>query len=330
MIDFSDSNLVVALASFVVAAVTLIATIVAAIISYFSFRLKLGQRALVWFGYTQSLQNQQPYISFLRIENCKDKDLVIHNIYVRYGHNIYINLLGKDFNDQYHIVIPSLSAKEFNFGPAYLYSCSLRKIDLRAIIGKVKPTIVLATSKGKLVCGNAKGHWIAEREFFKNHTTAVIMPHRLYTKDSVYYDKHETPSIDYTSYNQNVLYVADIELNDDRIVQIPIEKDSRLVFFKNITFTDASLLNEGALKKFLNQAKQKNLLDFKKILKVWDVQAIIKEDIEKMDPDEIDLKAHGWLYHNSVGRFYSILGDIDLWLRNRKLKHKKNSPHTEE
>lgn len=249
--------------------------------------------------------------------------MIIHNIYVRYGRNIYINLLDKNINDRYFIVIPPLSVKEFNFGPAYLYSCGLRQIDLSNIIGKKKPTIVLATSKGKLICDYAKGFWAAEREYFKNHTTAVILPHRNYTKDSVYYDKHETPSIDYSSYNQDVLYVADLELNDGSVIQIPIERNSRLVFFKNVPFTEASLQNKGALKKFINQAKQKNLLDFNKVIKIWNVQAIIKDDVEKMQDEVVALKVHGWLYYNTVGKFYSLLGDMDLWLSNRKLKRKK-------
>ena len=57
-----------------------------------------------WLGESSSIISEHKYYRTLLLENLKDKDLVVFDIYIRIGHNIYLDMLDKDnLNEQYFL-----------------------------------------------------------------------------------------------------------------------------------------------------------------------------------------------------------------------------------
>jgi len=121
------------------------------------------------------------------IENQKDKDLVIHEVYVRFGPDIYIDLLDKDYSDRYNIVVPPLSVKEIKFGPVFMYNVNTQRVDVGALFKTTKYKVVLSTSHGKLICNDWNEGWSAISEPLSNHHVVVAHPNRIYSTSSVYF-----------------------------------------------------------------------------------------------------------------------------------------------
>ncbi len=101
-----------------ISAISLFVSAIVLLITYKTYILKYGQKVRGWFGESSFIASDHTYISSIVLENLKDKDLVIFDIYIRIGHNIYLDMLNKDgLNEHYFHVIPALSTKEFRFGP---------------------------------------------------------------------------------------------------------------------------------------------------------------------------------------------------------------------
>lgn len=241
----------------------IIATI-AGLFSYFTYKLKIGQKARACCGIMYS--KDLPYISSVIIENQKDKDLVIHDIYVRFGPDIYVDLLDKDFSDRYNIVVPPLSVKEIKFGPVFMYNVNTHRVDVENLFKTTKYTVVLSTSHGKLICNDWNKGWSAISESLSNHHVVVAHPNRIYSTSSVYFKNNfETPAIDYSSYSEEVKYVVKLITKDGEKMFCKIyDNDKKIKLFKNLTFSEEVLKDEDSIRKYLNKAKEKKLVNFSK------------------------------------------------------------------
>ena len=93
-------------------------------------------------------------MSEIKLQNTRDKELAISNIYIRFGRNVYIDMLEKKSRfDMYDIVIPPFGSAILNFGPVFLYSNGLKKANVEALLNMRNGKIVLQTNEGKIVCG---------------------------------------------------------------------------------------------------------------------------------------------------------------------------------
>ncbi len=91
--DAEKLNLLVASVGLVVSSIVLYITIL-------SWKLKIGQSVRASLGITTT---DKSYVSNIIVENFKDRDLVIFGIYLKFGANIYIDLLDIDTHyDRYH------------------------------------------------------------------------------------------------------------------------------------------------------------------------------------------------------------------------------------
>lgn len=186
--NLQDLNLALMLLSIIIATI-------AGIITYLTYKLKIGQKAKASCVITYS--KDLPYISSVIIENLKDKDLVIHDIYVKFGPDIYVDLLDKDFSDKYNIVVPPLGVKEIKFGPVFMYNVNTHRVAVESLFKTTKFKIVLSTSHGKLTCNDWGKGWSAISESLNNYHVIVVRPNRIYSTSSVYFkNNYETPAIE--------------------------------------------------------------------------------------------------------------------------------------
>lgn len=301
----------------VLAVLSLIVAVIVGVVTYFTYKLKIGQNAKASCVITYS--NDLPYISSVIIENLKDKDLVIHEIYVKFGPDIYIDLLDKDFSDNYNIVIPPLGVKEFNFGPVYLYNVNTHSVDVERLFKTSKYKIVLATSHGKLTCNDWGKGWDAISESLSNHHVVVVHPNRFYSTSSVYFNNNfETPAIDFSSYSNEVKYVVKLLLKDGEQMYCPIYNNNKKIqLFRDLTFSEDVLKDEDSIRKFLNKAKDKKVINILKIEDVFDVQKYKQSTLERYSKECIELISESPWHFYTIGIVDSKWKDIKLWWKNK-------------
>lgn len=297
----------------------IIATIAGAF-TYFTYKLKIGQKARACCSITYS--KDLPYISSVIIENQKDKDLVIHEVYVRFGPDIYIDLLDKDYSDRYNIVVPPLSIKEINFGPVYMYNVNTQRVDVENLFKTAKYKVVLSTSNGKLICNDWNKGWSAISESLSNHHVVVAHPNRIYSTSSVYYkDNFETPAVDYSSYSEEVKYVVKLITKDGEKMFCKIyDNDRKIKLFKDLTFSEDVLKDEDSVRKYLNKAKDKKLVNFTKIEEIYNVRKMMDSTQELYKDEVIELKSESPLHFYTIGYIHNKWEDLKLWWSNRKYK----------
>ncbi len=297
----------------------IIATI-AGVFSYFTYKLKIGQKAKACCAITYS--KDLPYISSVIIENQKDKDLVIHDIYVRFGPNIYVDLLDKDYSDKYNIVVPPLSVKEIKFGPVFMYNVNTHRVDVESLFKTTKYKVVLSTSHGKMICNDWEKGWSAISESLSNHHVVVARPNRIYSTSSVYFKNNfETPAIDYSSYSEEVKYVVKLITKDGEKMFCKIyDNDRKIKLFKDLTFSEDVLKDEDSIRKYLNKAKEKKLINFFKIEEIYNVRKMMDSTLDLYQDEIIELKSETPLHFYTIGYINSKWEDIKLCWENKKHK----------
>jgi len=256
------------------------------------------------------------------IENQKDKDLVIHDIYVRFGPDIYVDLLDKDFSDKYNIVVPPLGVKEIKFGPAFMYNVNTHRVAVETLFTNTKYKIVLSTSHGKLICKDWDKAWSAISESLSNHHIVVAHPNRIYSTSSVYFKNNfETPAIDYSSYSDEVKYVIKLTTKDGETMFCKIyDNNKKINLFKDLTFSEEILKDELSIRKYLNKAKEKKLVNFSKIEEIYNVRKMMDSTLEHYQDEIIELKSECPLHFYTIGYINNKWENIKLWWQNRKYK----------
>lgn len=270
--------------------ISLLVSIVVLYITYQTWKLKIGQSVRATYGISSSIEADGPYVSKVIIENLKDKELVIFSIYLKYGANVFIDLLDiDDTYDKYNHIIPPLSTRIFELGPPIYYTCSATEVDVNKLLrndfslrnGK----IILITNQGKVVAKNFKRGWHPIALSFKNYATLNIRPHRIYNSDSVPVAHKQTEQyIDYSSIPVTTKFIAKLKLKSGKIFDYSISEHIKYILFKNLKFTSDILGSASALRNYLIKSREENLVDFEEILEIVDFQEFIANNKAKLSP----------------------------------------------
>lgn len=304
--DISKSDLLVILVS----SISLIVSTIVLLITYKTYILKYGHKVRGWIGISSSITSSYSYFHTLVLENLKDKDLVIFDIYVRFGHNIYLDMLDKDdLNESYFHIIPALSAKEFRFGPAIEYISGTELVNSSQLFAnnKANKTIVLSTNQGKVVVRPFKKGWSPISDYFKNYGTVIINPIRYYSDDSIYGRKGKekervNPAIDYGTYGNQTLFLVVLKRKHFGLVTYPIWRTSKVQYFSNINFTEESLGSKESLKKLLLKEKSNKKIDFESIDTIIDFQSYVSDVRKKYTSAPIQFEAESWFTYHIVDK----------------------------
>lgn len=296
----------------VIALLAFLVSIAALYVSIKSLSLKFSNKVIGYYNYMSSIESSTPFIREIVLQNLKDKEVAIHDIYIKFGHNVYLDMLDKDsLNEAYIHVLPPLGTLTFNFGPVYLYSEQTQIADISKLIErKIQGKIILSTNDGMIKVKPIKKGWSPISEYFKNYGTVIIQSNRYYRKDSVCYNgdyKHK--AIDYTSYGDRILYLVTLRLEDKSEVEYPIYQklDYKVEKFSKQTFTEEILSSTKTLKEFLKKEKSKGRIQFESIVKIRDAHALINRDIKRYQKEEpIIIKAEGWFDYNIKDKFITL------------------------
>lgn len=324
-------NIAVAFAGFVVSAVVLYVTIQ-------TWLLKRGQAVRASYGISIT---DKPYVSSVIIENLKDRDLVVFAMYLKFGSNVYLDLLDIDDNyDRYHHIIPALSTRIFELGEPLYYTEGSREVEMERLLHNFeKGTIVLLTNQGKIKAKKTKRGWSPIAQYFKNYGTCYVRPRRLYTKDAVPSSRQQRENyINYSSFHKGVHYIVTLRFKDGNEVGFDIPPFYNYVAFSQLKFTPDALASCDTLRQFFLENRSAGIVNFEEIVSIIDVKQIIDRDRKKIYSEKIEsiealngfnyhvvCKLKTWLYKIKNPGFPSKLFSFYCWLgiKNHPNKRKK-------
>lgn len=287
--DFTFSDIV----SILVGLLSLFVSVIVLLITYKTWKLKSGNSVRAMYGITSSIAADGPYVSKVIVENLKDKELIIFAIYLKYGTNIYIDLLDIDNHyDRYHHILPPLSTRVFELGAPIYYHSSAREVDVEKLLrfDRYNGEIILLTNNGKIKAKHFKKGWSPISQYFKNYATIYVRPARLYTDSSCPLSHNQSEHvIDYSAIEKTTKYVVKIRLNSGDTHQFYISDSYNYVIFQKLKFTPAILASKDALKEYLFESRDKNLLSFDEIIEIIDVQDAIQKDKKTLLSEKIDI-----------------------------------------
>lgn len=283
----------------------------ALMVAYLNFRRKSSLRLRASYSWTQSsVDADDQHISSLVVENLKDRAVTIFRIYLRVGHNFYIEI--EDFQDK-PLVLRAFETWHKEFGPIEFYGINGKRIDMNSLFDdkRTRKHIVLATSDGKYVVTKGPKHWSPVHDFFKNHMTAVIRPVSTTFKGNFI--------------GGTVPYVVEIVSTNGVSEVISLHKeDYRRQRFKNFRLTKESLESVETLRAFLKEQLEAGTLvcqSFEAIdIEAWREKE--RQDYNREQP--INATYVGYLTYKVFGRIGTILADRELARENKRRRQSDN------
>lgn len=320
----------------VIGGFTVLGFLISAIVLYITFqtwKLKCGEKVRGEFDICSGIESSGYYINNIILENLKDKDLVIKEMYIRFGRNIYLDMFMKDTaNESYVHIIPPLSTIEFKFGPAFAYTERCDKVTIQKLLHKnlwKNSRIILITNEGKLTVKRAKKGWSPEFYYFKNYGTEIIRQHRYYSDNSVYgKNRIEHFAIDYSTYGDKTLYLVKLSLDDKKIVTYPIYEKHQVVKFQDLKFSNKELETCDTLRQFIEKEKEAGNINYIEIKEIIDFQSIIREYDDKYHHSSdniLEPKPLNWFQYNIICKVETIW--YKIYEKGKKLitnRHKTN------
>jgi hypothetical protein len=214
-------------------------SILALVIALKNYRRKEGVYVRGIFSIASSRACNDAYVSEVVLENLKDRAVTIFAIYLRIGHNYYVELENLEENP---LVLKAFETYRRHFGPLEFYAASCNRIILKNLLqnSAVRKQIILSTSNGKYTVPSRIRRWSPIGDIFENHLTTVVRP---------IYLKHKDKYL-----GGNIAYVVELVGSDGAEIIIPIHpKDYEVRVFSNFSLTTDSLSSKEALEQLLQK-----------------------------------------------------------------------------
>lgn len=252
---------------------------------------------------------EDAYVNNIVLENNKDRAVIIFKIFLRVGHNYYIEL--NDFEHEPKILKPYESFTN-SYGPVDFYSLNTHRVNLNSLLTTRKLTarIVLSTSLGKYVVNKPIKRWDPVFDFFKNHFTAYVIP--MYPKEKIGH------------YGSEFKYLVKMTMQDGYKNTQPIYADDYTKpRFAKFMLTKDSLSSRDSLEEYLtNQAINGNLNCLN--VEVIDAVEARRKNYGDFYDDVFEAKRINKLYYVVIGRLLTMLSNLFIHFENIKSRRKRN------
>lgn len=292
--------------------VALALSCLALLIAYLNFRRKSSLSLRASYSWTRSsVDADDQHISSLVVENLKDRAVTIFAIYLRVGHNFYIEI--EDFEDK-PLVLRAFETWHKEYGPIEFYGINGKRIAMNPIFDdkRARKRIVLSTSDGKYVVNKRPKRWTPVRDFFRNHMTAIVRP-----VSSTYKGK---------AIGGTVPYAVEIVSPKGTSEVIAIHKDDfRSQRFKNFRLTKESLESVEALRAFLQEQVEGGTLVCSSF-EVADIAAWREKERDYYKGEPIEAQYVGFFVYRVLGRLFTVREDRKLARENLRRKHEAEVP----
>lgn len=294
--------------------VALALSCLALLIAFLNFRRKSSLSLRASYSWTQSsVDSDDQHISSVVVENLKDRAVTIFAIYLRVGHNFYIEV--EDFEDK-PLVLRAFETWHKEYGPIEFYGINGRRIAMNPLFDhkRARKRIVLSTSDGKYVVNKRPKRWTPVHDFFRNHMTAVVRPVISSYKGKLI--------------GGTVPYAVEIVSPQGTSEVIALHRnDFQFQRFKHFRLTKESLESVEALQAFLQeQVEAGNLVCSS--FEVADIAAWRAKEREHYKGEPITAKYAGFFAYKVLGRLLTLHRDRKLARENlRRKKVAKNAIH---
>jgi len=245
------------------------------------------------------------------IQNLKDRAVVVFKIFMRIGHNYYIEL--EDFTNQ-PVTLEPFGVLHREYDPIDHYSSGTYWVHLNELLDVkgVRRRLVLATSEGRYVIRHWIRRWDAVHLFFKNHYTVIIRPLR-----STHQGK---------AYGSNAKYVIRIKLLDGKEEVIPIHADDyRYQTFRKFQLTSDALQSAVALEEFLLERAIAGDLICSDV-SVFDMENWRNQIYKERDMEPFQAPKVGWITYHIMGRVHTWWDNFQMSRQNWALQRKRAKP----
>lgn len=263
-----------------VALATLVISAFAALYAWQAVRLKKSVKiqSQIIAGHTpQGFTDKYPRTVLL--QNLKDKSEAIFGIYMKVGHNLYIEL--EDLKDD-PIIIGPFETISRAYGPVSLYGMNSRKLDLNRMFEdkKIKKRIVLHTSQGKHVTKTRNSHWSPIREVLFGSGIGLAQAHWI--------TEPKLPKIKSIPFDAK--YVVEIQNDQDKRYSYITETGN-----KDLGITQEHLQNPDGLKKVIEKTfgNRDYYPSSIEIFSVEDNQKLIS--LQEHYQDRVEFNVSSWL-----------------------------------
>ncbi|MFJ2427636.1 hypothetical protein [Pseudomonas sp. NPDC087804] len=288
--------------------------IIALIVAIKNYKRKSGIAINGGIGIASSSRCEENYVSHIVLENLKDRAVTIYGIFLKVGHNFYIEI--EDHDDTPFILKPYETYHK-KMGEILFYSVNMNKIKMDKLLrnDKVKKRIVLSTSEGKYTVPKEVKRWSPVGEFFNNYLTGVIRTNRT---------SHNGKDV-----GGNVRFIVDIKNKEGRTESIHLMPDDyQLVIFDKFNLSRECLLSKESLEIFLEEKRASNLISETSTITVYDFQDFVKEVSRHYSNKSLEAKMWSAFYYYVFGRLYTLHSNLKTKITNRRNQknYKKRKP----
>ena len=288
----------------IIGSLALLVAVGAAWFAWQMFVMKSGLDLRGSYSVHSSVSCDDKYVGSVTIQNLKDRAVVIFKIFLKVGHNYYIEL--EDFSD-HPVTLEPFAVLHRDYEPIEHYSVGIRRVKIDKLLDAkgVQRRLVLATSEGRYIIRDFIRRWDPVTILlFRNHYTGIIQPIR-----STYRGK---------AYGSNAKYVVLLKLSDGKEEVIAIYADDyRSRRFRKFDLPYDALQSANALEEFLLERAIAGDLQCTD-LSVVDMESWRKEEFK--DTETFEAPEVGWFMYYVVGRVLTWWDDLKLKRRNRKVK----------
>lgn len=306
--DTSQLESLTSITSMFLSFVALMISIIALVYTAKTYLLKTGAYIRGSYSFYSSITCEEQYIHHINLENLKDRAVVIFKIYLKVGHNYFIEI--DDFENNPLILRPfEIFYKEYD--PIDLYSIGMGRILMNDLLDdkSIKRRIVLSTSEGKYIVKDPINYWDPIGLFFQNYATAIIRPLR-----STYKGK---------SYGSNAKFIIEFKMENGSEEVIPIyPRDYELKKFKNFSLTKESLESKESLEEYLYGKVIEGTINCADVI-VYDMESWRNEIYEDENKKVITAKYANWFEYYIIARIESKISDYRLKRHNRSINSKR-------
>ncbi|MCF4746849.1 hypothetical protein L1Y56_12795, partial [Acinetobacter baumannii] len=275
---------------------TLLISLLALYVTARNYLRKSGNSIAATFTLRSDFSSTERYISSIILVNKKDKPVIINKIFIRVGHNIYIQLI--DGYDETFVLKPYETLNQ-KLEPHFVYMAGVKRIvNLPDIINnkKIKKKIVLDTTEGIVVCSNLRYKKIINK-VLSHYSTGLII-------------RHKGQFINGIPVGNNVLYFIEIitKNGENSFITISKNPESSLLEGKLKFDTEQLKMENGTLhiKNVIEKALEDGVIDWQNF-KIHSQLETFEHYEEYEEIDLTDQKMISWFDYHIKARIYTYL-----------------------
>lgn len=284
---------------------------IAAIALYLAFRNYRRKSGVLIYGgasVSKDYLSSQPYVSDLILENQKDRAVTIYGIYLKIGHNYYLEIEDVEANP---LLLSPYESLRKSYTRAYAYSASTDLVSLRGLLDdrNVKRRVALSTSAGRYIVPPRVKRWDPILDSFHNMLTVTVRPRQIEYKG--------------ISLGDNVRYCLDVSSASGNQTVLVTGSDLTSSLY-GIRFPKNVLESVAMLEDFLDSKRQEGVIPPGVNIHITTIEEVVGAQMSAFpNKKSMDLPYYSFIFYKIVGRGLSLWQSMAIRFSNAALRRKR-------